>query len=65
MSLLIQNSVAKLYAADSEIDSDGGDIFCFTFFLVFTPLIIENFLSCPPMLFGHFQSSRFFFGTCS
>ena len=28
---------------------------------VWTLLMIENFLLCPPVLFGHFQSLRFFF----
>ena len=37
----------------------------FWFFLhapnfVWTLLMIENFLLCPPLLFGHFQSLRFF-----
>jgi len=28
---------------------------------VWTPLMIENFLLCPPLLLGHFQSLRVFF----
>jgi hypothetical protein len=27
---------------------------------VWAPLMIENFHLCPPVLLGHFQSSRFF-----
>jgi hypothetical protein len=28
---------------------------------VWAPLMIENFLLCPSVLFGHFQSLKFFF----
>jgi hypothetical protein len=32
---------------------------------VWALLMIENFLLCPPVLFGHFQSLRFFFFSMS
>jgi hypothetical protein len=31
---------------------------------VWALLMIENFLLCPPVLFGHFQSLRVFFFLC-
>jgi len=52
------NHLSCFYEKLKSFGSFGFSLSCPSF--AWVALMIENFLLCPPVLFGHFQSLRFF-----
>jgi hypothetical protein len=57
--LVEHNHLSCFYEKLKSFVSFGFSLLCPSF--AWTVLMIENFLLCPPVLFGHFQSFRSFF----